>query len=1353
MGNTTNVGTLNIRIQVQGADEAEKQISGLNAISFHKLLSGFNEIRWAMMTVQTVSNMLTGPIKTFADVAAKSLKGIATLIDISIIKPMAFVGDALLAGAKAFAVFSAAAAASMIAVGATSVKTFADVQEGIKNTMAVFGNPTDEMEQKLTDAVKRISERWGIMPQIVGAGFNAAAQAGLNLAQTISITTDAAEFAKAADMELNEAVMFLIGTMSQFGKTNTDGTLKLDELRGVMDVVTKAALASVMSIQDVAGAMKNVGPMADALGISFNQTAAGLMVLGKAGLRGPEAGTVLKTVIGRLAQNSGDAKQALDALGLTTADVNFKQHSLGEVLALVASKIEGVSDSARQNEVIMELMGLRGAKGLKLIATEGISDFKLFEKQLDSSSGTLEDFVGEKMKSFAAQTAVLTSTFENIKFDIGSNLAEGLQKGIDALMKPAAEGKASIMDMFDDVLGIMSARWGSWIGDVLPKLINWMSAEFFRIGPMLMDVFDGVMSIIEDIASGIATVWDDVVSWTENNWEELKTGTQSAWDGIKSVISSIWTSIKNVLFGEGLGSGEGLFGKLLTWWNTNGPKIIQQVTGIFDKIGLIIGPIVDSWSAWFGGFADASGGFLEQINNSLSVFIGWLNTAGASGQTGLQSLTNFFKSMGETLGTVFSKGVEIFNKFFDTTNKADPANTLFEKLANTFQTLTNYVVNIDVNKVIAGFLGIANALTTIAASSIPTFFNNLLNIISSPGFTDAIMGWYGILTAIAWVMMNILSLIGQFSAFGAAAASAFLVLVGVLFNIGNIINGFVAGTLNWGSLLGIVGAAFGWIGSVLTIILGLVQAITGFFSGDLGSAVLGILKVLGGILMVIGLIIGITAGGWIPLLIGGVIAALASVAGYFDNIKLWISEVTKAFMDAWLQAGKAVHDFLVAIFGEVGEIISNIIMVLLGPLGLSINPTVNQAGQEYSSKAGANIDMQKSKIREQEAIKAQKDAAKVQEDSAAAQENSAAAQLRAANAMTGMGGFGQGMTTQTFSQAAPVTYNTITNQVIKELSTTAATATTTEDKNTYTTPTGMTLSDDVVKALKDAGVIGGTSAQPSMLTESQYNKLSPEEKKMTNEEQIKIVDAMDNVALSTDGVGTNVTNLGTTLTTTTLFTQDEKAALELAAIKNAVGLIAYPKNTETPTTGTVMPTFDTETPTGEGFDWTGFFRAMVDSGSGQTFEDTTGTFGGTGGMMSAAGPQAPAPYLNWETFAAAKGYGIGNIPEGFQSTTTEAETPSLTNSPPFDFNTQPLVLDAGTTQSQLDISNSAKSTTEIAGYNKAIAAGMSTSSAQEEEILILGELKSLLEDIKTNTAGGGGGGGIPPPPKDPDAQG
>src|SRR5690606_9064069 len=129
-------------------------------------------------------------------------------------------------------------------------------------------------------------------------------------------------------------------TLKQF---KLDGT----EAGRVADVLSAGANKAVGSVEDLANGLKFVGPVADGMNVSLEDTVATLTLFADRGVIGEQAGTSLRGMLSSLTSPSKAAKKELDALGVSLYDGQGRFKGLENVAGELNRALYGVSDAQR----------------------------------------------------------------------------------------------------------------------------------------------------------------------------------------------------------------------------------------------------------------------------------------------------------------------------------------------------------------------------------------------------------------------------------------------------------------------------------------------------------------------------------------------------------------------------------------------------------------------------------------------------------------------------------------------------------------------------------------------------------------------------------------------------------------------------------------------------------------------------------------------------------------------------------------------------------------------------------------------------------------------------------------------
>lgn len=212
-----------------------------------------------------------------------------------------------------------------IAIFKDATKTISEFQVSLKELQSLTGLGESVLDE-LGDKAINMSLKFGTSAKDIVDGFakvGSAAPQLLDDADALAeVTAQADILSKAAGITLDQAIDALTKSMNQYG-------LEASEAATVTDILATSQQKGTARITDLTQALKNVGSVAAAQGISFENTNAHLQALAKGGLSGAEAGTKLRAIYLAL------AKTGRDELNPATQDFNDILKILGKEVKTV----------------------------------------------------------------------------------------------------------------------------------------------------------------------------------------------------------------------------------------------------------------------------------------------------------------------------------------------------------------------------------------------------------------------------------------------------------------------------------------------------------------------------------------------------------------------------------------------------------------------------------------------------------------------------------------------------------------------------------------------------------------------------------------------------------------------------------------------------------------------------------------------------------------------------------------------------------------------------------------------------------------------------------------------------------
>lgn len=335
------------------------------------------------------------------------------------------------------AISAGAVSAGVIAAGAAVASSFAKFESSLTRAAAVAAGGAKGFNTafaSMSDSAVDLAGKSSFTAKEVADGMGFMAMAGNNARQTIEAMPAAIQLASAAQQDLASATDTVTNIMAGFQiKADETGTTA-QKLANANNILVGTFANANVSLQELGESMKIAGPVASALGVSIEETAAALGILGNAGIKGSLAGTGLKRIFTSLAKDATPkAKKALEALGVSM-DTIEKKGIAGLVRQLELAK-NALGDQAFTGAVFTAF-GERAGPQLQALVGQGADAVdKLLGKIKDAQGANITGFLQEKqLATLSGQFDILTSNIEAAAIKFGERLAPALKPVVTTLM-------------------------------------------------------------------------------------------------------------------------------------------------------------------------------------------------------------------------------------------------------------------------------------------------------------------------------------------------------------------------------------------------------------------------------------------------------------------------------------------------------------------------------------------------------------------------------------------------------------------------------------------------------------------------------------------------------------------------------------------------------------------------------------------------------------------------------------------------------------------------------------------------------------------------------------------------------
>ena len=299
-------------------------------------------------------------------------------------------------------------------LGAGILKAGADFQKGMNRVEAKLGDKASlEGLTRLTEQAKELGASTQFSATEAASGMAFLAQAGWDVEDIYKAIPDVLSLAASSEIDLARAADIASNVMGAF-------KIEAGQMGMVADVLAKATSSSNINMEQLAESMTKAAPVAKTFGLSVQETAATVGLLGNIGIQGSEAGTSLRTAFLNLSAPTSTARLMLKKLNVQVTDNKGDLLNFTQIMNNLGSSLSRFGKST-QLQVMKEVFGKRaisGASELLSQATEigkdGKNSIERFTSALIDSQGAAQKMQGIMMKGATGEVIKLRSALEGL---------------------------------------------------------------------------------------------------------------------------------------------------------------------------------------------------------------------------------------------------------------------------------------------------------------------------------------------------------------------------------------------------------------------------------------------------------------------------------------------------------------------------------------------------------------------------------------------------------------------------------------------------------------------------------------------------------------------------------------------------------------------------------------------------------------------------------------------------------------------------------------------------------------------------------------------------------------------------
>lgn len=488
----------------------------------------------------------------------------------------------------------------------------------LESAMAKVGTIADTAKvplESLSSQVLQVSGDMHIGANEISEAAYQAISAGQDTGNAVAFAGKASMLAKAGFTSSASAVDILTTALNAYGKG-------ADEVGHVSDVLLTTQNLGKTSVDELAGSMGRVIPLAAAYNVSLENLSSGLAIMTANGIATAEASTYTKSMLNELGDTGSTVGKILQQqTGKSFAELNADGKSLGDVLQILYDKVGG-----NATEFAGLWSSVEAGTGALSLASSGADKFNGVLQQMQADSNltqtaydTMTDTMAYKLDGVKTNAQNLgTALFDAVSGRLGEGVALAggyLQTLSESVQQNGIAGLAQgLAAVFTDLTT-----------NVGPQLLQTGIALLGKLGEGLVtgipQLLAQALPVVADLASGLRENAGQLVDAGIQFILNLATGLM---DGLPTLITYL----------------PGIVSDIAGIINDNAPKLLvagvqlivtlgqglnQAIPALAANLPQIIQAVVDVWTAF--NWLDLGGKVIKLMGSGIKNMAGFVSSS------------------------------------------------------------------------------------------------------------------------------------------------------------------------------------------------------------------------------------------------------------------------------------------------------------------------------------------------------------------------------------------------------------------------------------------------------------------------------------------------------------------------------------------------------------------------------------------------------------------------------------------------------------------------------------------------------------------------------------------------------
>ena len=487
-----------------------------------------------------------------------------------------------------------------------------------ESAMAKVGTIADTAKvplESLSSQVLQVSGDMHIGANEIAEAAYQAISAGQDTGNAVAFAGQASMLAKAGFTSSASAVDILTTALNAYGKG-------ADEAGHVSDVLLTTQNLGKTSVDELAGSMGRVIPLAAAYNVSMENLSSGLAIMTANGIATAEASTYTKSMLNELGDPGSSVGKILkQQTGKSFAELNADGKSLGDVLQVLYDSVGG-----NATKFAGLWSSVEAGTGALSLASSGADKFNGVLQQMQADSGATQTAYDTMTNTMAYKLDGVKTNAQNLGtalFDaVSGRLGEGVALAGGYLQTLSENVQQNGIAGLAQGLAVVFTDLTTNVG---PQLLQTGTALLGKLGDGLVtgipQLLAQALPVVANLASGLRENAGQLVDAGIQFILNLATGLMNGLPTMITYLPGIVSDIAGIINDNApklLVAGVQLIVTL-------GQGLIQAIPALVANLPQIIQAVVDVWTAF--NWLDLGGKVIKLMGSGIKNMAGFVSSS------------------------------------------------------------------------------------------------------------------------------------------------------------------------------------------------------------------------------------------------------------------------------------------------------------------------------------------------------------------------------------------------------------------------------------------------------------------------------------------------------------------------------------------------------------------------------------------------------------------------------------------------------------------------------------------------------------------------------------------------------